>query len=261
MKVFISWSGESSKEVANFLKVWIKSVIQATDPWVSTHDIASGSVWLENVNEHLNDACFGILCVTQENKNKPWLLFEAGALAKGLSKNKVCPLLIDLEPSDIAYPLAMFQATTVTQESMYQLITTLNNEFASNQKLEAAMLKESFDLRWPRFEEFISTVLSKKHPQESVKRTPQDSQRILDEILMNTRLLNEVVSQFDKKLSKMDGLISNSTDTDAIVDDNKAKAKKLVSDFVRELYKNGLVQPRNPKGGSAVGEIIFPESH
>lgn len=44
MKLFISWSGEKSKDVANLLHKWISSVIQAIHPWISTQDIETGSI-------------------------------------------------------------------------------------------------------------------------------------------------------------------------------------------------------------------------
>lgn len=242
MKVFISWSGDSSKEVANFLKGWIKGVIQATNPWVSTHDIPSGTVWFEQLSEQLKDARIGILCITRENKDKPWLLFEAGALAKGLSTNKICPLLIDLEPTDIAQPLASFNHTTITKDSMYKLITTLNNEFPSNQKLEDTILKESFELRWPSFEQLISTVLSKNPPHNPANRTPQDSQRILDEILLNTRLLNEVVARFDQKLNKRDGTLNFDNDYFCELEANDPRRRQKMYDLASKVFSG---QPTN----------------
>lgn len=43
MKVFISWSGETSKKVALALKAWLPNVIQALDPWMSDKDIEKGA--------------------------------------------------------------------------------------------------------------------------------------------------------------------------------------------------------------------------
>ena len=83
MKVFISWSGELSLEVAQLLKRWVKCVLQATEPWLSSEDIAKGSLWSNEINEQLVKTSVGIICVTRENATTPWIHFEAGALAKG----------------------------------------------------------------------------------------------------------------------------------------------------------------------------------
>ena len=85
MKVFISWSGERSKQVAQLLDEWINCVIQAVDPYLSLN-IDKGDVWLSSINDSLADTSVGIICLTKENLNKPWVLFEAGALAKGKSE-------------------------------------------------------------------------------------------------------------------------------------------------------------------------------
>lgn len=96
MKVFLSWSGTRSREIAKLLSDWLSCVIQALQPWVSDRDLDRGSLWFGEINDQLKDTTVGIICLTQENKDRPWILFEAGALAKGLSTARVCTLLIDL---------------------------------------------------------------------------------------------------------------------------------------------------------------------
>ena len=39
MKVFISWSGEKSKKIAEVFRDWLPQVIQAIEPFVSFEDI------------------------------------------------------------------------------------------------------------------------------------------------------------------------------------------------------------------------------
>lgn len=36
MKIFLSWSGEKSKNIAESLKDWLEQVIQTSEPWIST---------------------------------------------------------------------------------------------------------------------------------------------------------------------------------------------------------------------------------
>ncbi len=43
MNIFISWSGTLSKSVAILLRDFLKKVIQATNPFVSSEDIAKGT--------------------------------------------------------------------------------------------------------------------------------------------------------------------------------------------------------------------------
>src|SRR4051812_35042418 len=101
MNIFISWSGTRSKQIANLFRDNLKYFIQSVVPWVSTQDIEKGTLWMSQISKSLKGSNIGIICVTLENKEQPWLLFEAGALNKGLSKSRVCPFLIDLKPTDL----------------------------------------------------------------------------------------------------------------------------------------------------------------
>jgi len=108
VKIFISWSGPRSKAVAELLHFWIQCVLQTARPWISSQDIDRGSLWFSEIGDQLQDTNVGVICLTQENKERPWILFEAGALTKGLTKSRVCPLLIDLEKNDVRDPLGQF---------------------------------------------------------------------------------------------------------------------------------------------------------
>ena len=150
MKIFISWSGERSKAVAELLQDWIKCVLQASQPWVSTRDIDRGALWQSQINNQLSDTAIGIVCLTQENKEKPWILFESGALAKGLSQNRVCTFLVDLQPGDVDDPLAQFNHTLPNQSGLRSLVYTLNG-CLDTQKLPDRVLERVFDTYWPEF--------------------------------------------------------------------------------------------------------------
>jgi hypothetical protein len=94
---------------------------------LSTEDIRAGSRWNQKISEELAHTHFGILCLTAENQNAPWVLFEAGALAKALETAFVCPYLIDLSPSDLGNsPLSQFQAKQANKEQTWELVLTIN---------------------------------------------------------------------------------------------------------------------------------------
>ena len=115
MKVFISWSGERSKLLAVGLREWLRPILQSVEVWMSEADIDAGDRWGQEVARELSSCNFGIICVTPENLQASWLLFEAGALAKSLEGSKVIPLLFELELRDISGPLAQFQAKKFDQ--------------------------------------------------------------------------------------------------------------------------------------------------
>lgn len=202
MKVFLSWSGVRSKEVANLLSDWLCCVIQAARPWISTRDLDRGSLWFGEINDQLKDTTVGIICLTQENKGRPWILFEAGALAKGLSTSRVCTLLIDLEPKDIEDPLAQFNHTFPNRESVLGLVKTLNNSLAVN-ALDNRILDQVFETYWPQFEAKFAAIL--KTNEQAVVTKPRPKEDVMVEILENTRMLNARIRRIerdqDQKLS------------------------------------------------------------
>src|SRR5688572_30100805 len=103
MQVFISWSGERSRMVAEALGAWLSQVIQAVDPWISL-EIAKGTRWGAEVSARLELTRIGIVCLTPENRHADWLLFEAGAISKTKGA-QLCTFLLDLRPADIEGPL------------------------------------------------------------------------------------------------------------------------------------------------------------
>jgi TIR domain len=186
MKVFLSWSGTRSHNVAALLKEWLSSVIQACDPWLSSTDIERGQVWFSAIQDELMDTNLGIICLTEENKNSPWILFEAGALLKGLSNARVITLLIDLQPKDIEGPLAQFNHTALNQEDLLKLIKTLNGKLGEN-SLDERRLEQIFEVFWPTFkskfdEIFLATETEEKKPQRKLED-------MVAEVLENTREL------------------------------------------------------------------------
>ena len=94
MKVFISWSGDSSRDVARALRGWQPKALQFVDPFMSETDIDKGTRWATEVSAQLEAAKVGIICLTPGNLFKPWLLFESGALSKTLSSTYVCTYLL-----------------------------------------------------------------------------------------------------------------------------------------------------------------------
>ena len=183
MKVFISWSGEQSRLVAEALREWIPDVIQAVEPWLSLNDIDAGVRWNSKISEQLSITNYGILCITKENLNAPWVMFEAGALAKTLKEDTfVCPYLIDLDPIDIpAGPLSQFQAKKADEIGTFDLVYKINKNLKED-ALPDDKLKTAFSMWWPSLSKKF-TSLPKADSISSVKRTNDDKLNEILEIL------------------------------------------------------------------------------
>jgi hypothetical protein len=245
MKVFISWSGERSGAVAEELDVWIQCVIQAVDPWMSSKDIDRGSLWFSEINDQLKDTQIGIVCLTHENKNKPWILFESGALAKGLSSNRVCTFLIDLKPEDVDNPLAQFNHTLPNKESVWHLMRTINSTLG-DQGLKESILDEAFNTYWPRLSDRLDQILAETPQSDEIQ--PRTDQSIMHEVLNTIRSLDKRVRHMestdilDSNVRK-GGLLSQAADLGLLSDNdyssssveeilNDARKKKRLVDIL-----------------------------
>jgi hypothetical protein len=108
VKVFISWSGDRSKQVALALREWLPQALQAAQPYMSEKENEAGALWDNILSSALEESNFGIVCLTPSNLESRWLNFEAGALSKAVSQARVVPLLYGLGESDVGLPLSRF---------------------------------------------------------------------------------------------------------------------------------------------------------
>lgn len=249
MKVFISWSGQRSKVVAEIFSDWLKCVIQASQPWISTRDIDRGAIWFSEINDKLKDVSVGVVFLTQENKNKPWILFETGALAKGLTTNRVCTFLIDLNPEDLQDPLAQFNHTTPNINSVWELTRTINACLAEK-ALDERILKQVFDTYWPQFSQSFENALNDFPPEEVVP--PRSEQDILSEILNNTRALTQRVRALETPAHRTANIIIENSSLD------KKVPTWAIQKKVRELVRSGDFT--DDEIVSSLEKFSFPEN-
>lgn len=210
MKIFISWSGESSKNVAEALKIWIPCFFESAEVFFSPEDIEKGQNWNKRLTEELADCNYGIVCLTSENKNAPWINFEAGAVAKAFD-SKVTALLVDIKPSDIQGPLSMFQATKLVKDDIYQLIKSINNSMEHPRSEDT--LSNLFNALWGNMEgNFNNIVASINATQELEEQLEQNE--ILESILQTVREQSRFLSNPENILPKnyLSMLLSSSGD-------------------------------------------------
>jgi TIR domain len=184
-KFFISWSGPLSQKLGEALRNWLPSALQFVKPYFSPEDIEKGAKWSSEISVELDTSNIGIICLTRDNTEKPWILFEAGALSKSLEKGRVCTLLFDLEPSDIEGPLTSFQGTRFRREDFKRLVITINSA-AGDSGLEPQVLDDVFNMWWPKLEDEITKIIqSSDQVAKEELRTDRD---ILKELLELARM-------------------------------------------------------------------------
>jgi hypothetical protein len=158
MKVFISWSGDRSRGVAEALEAWLPLLLHPLDAWVSTQDITPGKRWSDDLARGLGDCAAGIFCVTPENLDSVWMAFEAGSLCHAPDVAITCPYLIDLEPEALAHhPYGQFQSVPIRREGTRKLVFTLNAAMGAQARSEDALGK-LFEKFWPELHVKLATL-------------------------------------------------------------------------------------------------------
>lgn len=207
MKVFISWSGTKSNKVAMVFRNWLPYVIQTIEPYVSSEDIDKGARWSTDIAKELEDCSFGILCVTKDNINAPWLNFEAGALSKTMDKAVVTPFLFDIKRSEVNGPILQFQSTIFEKDDIKKLILSLNKA-CGDRGLPQERLENAFKVWYPTLENDLNSI---KENDDEITKTPDEEQthtiEVIEEILDLSRANQKLLKNPDPKLyENIDGL-------------------------------------------------------
>lgn len=195
MKIFISWSGHRSRDVAEELREWLPNVIQSAEPFISSEDIDAGRSWFTEIKSELDQCSFGIICLTKSNREAPWLLYEAGALAHKVERANLIPLMIDLTPSDFGTPLSLFQGCSLDKESFFRVVRAINDR--ADGGLSETRLVRSFETWWPQLDNRLQEVSANTYPDENVLEEVPETDRssepkiehAVDEILSRVRTI------------------------------------------------------------------------
>lgn len=197
MRVFISWSGERSKAVAIAFRDWLPLVLHYAEPWLSDADIDAGERWAQSVATELAVSNFGVVCITSENVNSPWVLFEAGALTKSLETSKVIPLLFDLEFSDISGPLAQFQAKKLIRQGVGDVVASI--QASADQPIPDERVRQLFDALWPELEKKLGEIPDKAPTERHVR--PQHE--VLEDLVSSIRSVDARVRESEEMLASL----------------------------------------------------------
>lgn len=205
MKVFISWSGEPSRLVAEALREWLPSVIQGIDPFVSSKDINKGANWNRELFHQLSDSGYGIICLTQENLLSPWLNYEAGAIMKSV-ESRVAPILFHVEKGEVKPPMSHLQLTSITEDDFKMLISSINDEMG--RPMEESRLEKTVSVWWPHLDEKIKGIKMPGAGGKKPSSVEPDSPRIslddrLDEILSALGRLDHRMGRLESRVPRI----------------------------------------------------------
>lgn len=168
MKIFLSWSKNKSKLLAEATKEFLTNVLGNSVEFFFSPEMYKGTRVDNEIHKNLVSCDKCIVCITAENYKNPWLLYEAGVVF-GTNHNKttdgiVIPLLFDHIPdwsSWIDKPLNQY---VPIQLKDYQ------GDFNSGklsfiqfiQQLHLDSQTKNFESNWQIYTQKISDILKKE---------------------------------------------------------------------------------------------------
>ena len=238
MKIFIAWSKDTSGAIGNALRKWLMKISKKFTPIISTQDIALGSVWRTSLGEELTDADYGVLCVTEDNLESPWLCYEAGALGistashdKEEHKPRIAPILFgNVKASQVASPIQDFQSKPFTRDNMLALALDLTERYRdvspNLNPPDERDIERNFNASYEELESEIQAIL--KEAEETRIRRKREAEETH---------IREKLDEFDKTLK--DFQLDNGDDE--MIQMGNLVFGKLRADFLAQkgLTKSG----------------------
>jgi len=204
MKIFISWSGQTSYRAAVLIRDFISSQLPGLEPWVSADDIRHGSRWSSDLVKMLNQITFSIICVDPSNHQSQWLNFEMGAIAKSIGKWSIKVFLYEITPNELRGPLTQYQPVKVDKHDFLRLLEDLQAHFP-HLEIPQDELEANLDEAWPDFYKAISLIsLASSEESESLgERQDDDPDGVtlnyideIDEKILALLCVNEGIDEF-----------------------------------------------------------------
>jgi len=256
MEVFLSWSGERSRYLAKSFNEWLPSVLQYVNPFMSEQDIGLGTRWSTDIEDNLRSNNFGIVFVTPENIDAPWINFEAGALSKNL-QSRLVPIIYDSDVTLLSSgPLKQFQSVKkFDKDSIHDLIKNINSVADDDYKLSQERLDSSFEKWWPDLDNTLKSTPEIKEVEDDETQNDFDTQAlklILNKLETLERRDSSSLNTSDRRLSKQ---YNELIELNNVIYDLKLRANLLpdtLNSFNPDISDDEIAKMKN-------NQIIFIE--
>src|SRR5262249_26059198 len=147
----------------------------------------------------------------------PWILFEAGALAKAVRVGRVVPYLFGMTKANLTFPLAQFQAVDADEAGTRALLISINN--VRKDPLSNDRIFRIFERAWPDLKKRLDAIVV----EENSLPSPRPDRELLEEMLELTR-------QKSAAEERKTGQLKNKTD------DDKIKLSNLSDNDIQEYF-------------------------
>jgi hypothetical protein len=199
MRVFLAWSGRQSGAITIALRDWLPRVIEWLDPCRPEDDLRNGARWSDKAAEIRDSCLFGLVCLTRENLDDPWLLFEAGALSHSMQRGRVAAFLVGLNATEVSGPLSQFPMMRFEKEGVERLLHAMN-EISETSKLDYLRLSERFEQLWPQLENAIKDIAGEVSGPRTDEQGAGSARVLLDEIQDLAKAQSRALSSIEQRL-------------------------------------------------------------
>lgn len=181
MKVFLSWSKKPSEDYAKVIYEYLPMMIniKTEDIFMSKESINLGENGIGKINERLSESGFGLLFMTPNNKNETWLNFEAGAISKGLSTNRVTPLVFDAKTEEVLSggPIANLQGIGYSKDNLLKIVLDINESLPKELLKDRVIVEKTFSILWSEISKKINDISGEKswYSKEEINPDPVET--------------------------------------------------------------------------------------
>ena len=175
IKVYIAWSGETSKEVASILKSWLPLMNSHIEVFVSGTDVPLGADWRDNLLQTRAACDCAIFCCTQDNISSPWLCFEAGQMSA--AEKHLYFMMFDTLPVQIKTPtpLRMFPFFTFEKEGLRSVAYDLNR-LCGKWQIPPETFDPMFDGLYPTVKKMLAQVRDSRKERSQENQSAQNDE-------------------------------------------------------------------------------------
>jgi len=242
MKIFISWSKKYSGEIAKIMQDWLKEAFDSKiSTFISSEGIGSGTDWYRKISDELDECELGVLILTPENINSPWIMYEAGALS---NKKAIIPILFERSSERVEGPISKRNHITYSKEGFKKLLIDMNDHI--NAGVSTKALNAFIETEWDNLKIKIDPLVELAKialptiEREGLKNTKQDG------VDLSTNSVFSVSRQTSVDTSISEVFPSNNLKVKDIPDSlEKFAHENLDSDYcISETLNSGDIQTR-----------------
>lgn len=175
---------------------------------MSKIDIEAGTKPLVSISEKLEESGIGLIVLTAENHQKPWINFEAGAISNRFDKEKsrVIPILVDIEdPYAVTGPISQYQFSILRKKGGLDEagISSVVSSIAQVCSADPDVVQQRFRWSWEELKQDLESAKERAGQQPAPPKVDRDD--LLRRLINSVRDLDSKVNRLmtDKRPSSV----------------------------------------------------------